>query len=79
MHFALKNYQQELQQFLHWLGPYVASAPGSIVGEWQTEEARMDEEMGDPSRRPTLLVARTDAILALVDERHRPSKATSHW
>lgn len=69
MHFALKNYDNEIQQFLNWLGPYLACEPGTLVGEWQTEEAWLDEEMGDLARRPTLLVAQAAGFVELVCER----------
>lgn len=67
LNFALKNYQCEIQHFLDWIRPYLVSAPGTLVGEWQTETALMDEEMGDLTRRPTLLVAQPGGFSELVE------------
>jgi len=67
LHFALKNYQSEIQHLLDWLGPYLVSVPGTPVGEWQTEEARMREEMGDAASRPTLLVAQAGGFAELLE------------
>lgn len=67
LNFALKNYQDEIQHFLDWVRPYLVSAPGTLVGEWQTEEALIEEEMGDLTRRPTLLVAQPGGFSELVE------------
>lgn len=51
-HSSTKNYDSEIDKFLAWIGPYVASAPGEVLGEFEGEE----------DDRPTLLVAQAGRI-----------------
>lgn len=35
---SFKNYNQEVQEFLRWVMPYVAAGGDEMLGYWQTEE-----------------------------------------
>jgi len=34
-HSSLKNYDDEIEKFCDWIGPYLAEPPGTVVGERQ--------------------------------------------
>lgn len=51
-HSSTKDYDEEIEKFLAWIGPHVASVPGEILGEFEGEE----------DVHPTLLVAQSGRI-----------------
>lgn len=68
-HSSTKNYGHEIDKFLAWIGPYVASPPGEVLGEYEGEP----EYPPDP---PTLLVAQ----VGRVDKLDLPSKTSDdNW
>lgn len=54
-HSSTKNYDDEVDKFVAWIGPYVASPPGEVLGEYEREPEY-------PPIPPTLLVAQLGRI-----------------
>lgn len=66
-HSSTKNYDNEIDKFLAWTGPYLASAPGDVLGEFE----------GEDHYRPTLLIAQNGRI-----DKHcvrTEVESDSHW
>jgi len=59
-HCALKNYGREIEAFCDWIGPYVADAAGTVIGEIETEDQKYD------GSKPVLLVAQDGSIAELL-------------
>lgn len=65
---ALRNYDSEIEKFLDWIGPHLASPSGDVIGETETEDQRF-------GGRPTLLIAQSGAIAEL----HQPEPVNDWW
>lgn len=58
-HTSLTNYNGEIEAFCAWLAPLVKDAPGSVVGEVETEDDKWH------GRQPALLVVQPSGIAQL--------------
>ena len=62
-HCSTKSYDGEIDKFLAWIAPHIASSPGEILGEYEGEDAGS----------PTMLTAQAGRI----DKIYKPAEEES--
>lgn len=68
-HSSFKNYGDEIDKFLAWIGPYIADEPGAVLGEYEFENARSE----------TLLIVGLNGRIDLLEQPEPDDSADRFW